>query len=62
MQEEKSFLCSICFKPIDLSQCKANERGRPVHEDCYTRMLLHQQFSLKAPVKKVSGWATWLRT
>jgi hypothetical protein len=61
MQEDKSFLCSVCFKSIDLKQCKADDRGRPVHEDCYTRMLLHQHFPSKNMVKKTPAWTGWLR-
>ncbi|HVI80350.1 MAG TPA: hypothetical protein VM715_19795 [Candidatus Acidoferrum sp.] len=34
MQQETSFLCSICFVPINLSQCKTDEGGRPVHAEC----------------------------
>jgi hypothetical protein len=35
MSTENAFLCSICFQPISLRSCKTDERGRPVHEDCY---------------------------
>jgi hypothetical protein len=50
MQEQRGFLCSICFKPVNLNQCKLDELGRPVHEDCYQRWLLHMP-----PKKKVQG-------
>jgi hypothetical protein len=62
MLHETRFLCSICFKNIDLNKSKTDDRGRPVHEDCYTRMLLHQQLPLKRPVKKPSPWTTWMHT
>ena len=61
MPENRSFLCSICFGNINLSQCKTDDRGRPVHEDCYARMLMHQHLPLKRPVKKSAIWTTWLR-
>ena len=44
MPEHKGSLCSVCFKPINLKllkQCKLDELGRPVHEDCYEKWLLH---------------------
>ena len=28
-------LCSLCSKVVELENCKTDERGRPVHEDCY---------------------------
>ena len=31
---DSSFLCSICFKPIRLEQCKIDGEGRAVHEQC----------------------------
>jgi hypothetical protein len=62
MQELRSFLCSICFKNIDLTNSASNERGRPVHEDCYARMLAHQPLPLKRPIKKNIVWPTWFRT
>lgn len=34
MGEETSFLCSICFVPINLDKCKTDEGGRPVHAEC----------------------------
>ena len=27
--------CCICGMPVQLSSCKFDERGQPVHEDCY---------------------------
>jgi len=35
-----AFLCSICFQPINLGQCKTDEDGRFVHEKCYADRLL----------------------
>jgi len=52
MEKEDCFLCSICFQPIILQNCKIDEDGRPVHEHCYTQMLLHASASKKTPIKK----------
>ncbi len=41
MSGEKAFLCSICFRPIELTSCRIDEAGRAVHEKCYAQMLLH---------------------
>jgi hypothetical protein len=38
---QDAFLCSICFQPIKLNQCKIDEDGRPVHERCYALRLLN---------------------
>ena len=27
--------CVICSKPVRLNECKVNDLGEPVHEDCY---------------------------
>jgi hypothetical protein len=27
--------CCICGRTVQLSSCKFDERGQPVHEDCY---------------------------
>lgn len=26
--------CEICFKPMRIEDCKVDDRGLPVHEDC----------------------------
>ena len=36
MSGEDSFLCSICFKPVNVKTCKIDELGRPLHETCYS--------------------------
>ena len=41
--QEFTPLCPICYKPVLLETCKADEQGRAVHEDCYTlKVTLHQ--------------------
>jgi hypothetical protein len=32
--------CCICGMPVQLSSCKFDQRGQPVHEDCYVAKLL----------------------
>jgi hypothetical protein len=31
--------CAICNKLCELTSCKIDEQGRPVHENCYTLKL-----------------------
>jgi hypothetical protein len=31
--------CVICSKPVHLVECKVNDLGEPVHEDCYAQRL-----------------------
>jgi hypothetical protein len=31
--------CAICNKVCELTSCKIDEQGRPVHENCYTLKL-----------------------
>ena len=28
-------LCRLCGRAVELENCKTDERGRPVHEECY---------------------------
>ena len=34
-EEDSSFLCSICFKPIRPEKCKIDKEGRAVYEQCH---------------------------
>jgi hypothetical protein len=27
--------CAVCNSPVELETCKVDERGKPVHEECY---------------------------
>ena len=60
MAGEDSFLCSICFKSIGLEDCKIDEYGRPVHEECYAARVLYTLSSAEKPSGKsphqVQGW------
>ena len=33
------YMCALCSKPVALENIKADENGKPVHEDCYTQSL-----------------------
>jgi hypothetical protein len=35
--------CVICKKSVKLEDCKCNEFGQAVHEDCYVRMLIEKK-------------------
>jgi len=37
-------LCGLCTKPVALENCKIDEVGRAVHEDCYFRNLSTRNF------------------
>jgi hypothetical protein len=34
--------CAICNKPCELTSCKTDEQGRPVHEYCYYLKVNHE--------------------
>lgn len=34
--DPRSATCAICNRACDLTACKTDERGHPVHEHCYT--------------------------
>jgi len=37
------FRCAICDRPVSLEECRINEDGRAVHENCYIRMTLEHR-------------------
>jgi hypothetical protein len=37
--QEFSFVCSICGKQVDITTCKTDELGKPVHNVCYAEKL-----------------------
>jgi hypothetical protein len=37
--DPRSATCAICNGVCDLTSCKADEQGHPVHEHCYTMKL-----------------------
>ena len=38
----KPLACWICGKTVNLNDCKTDERGQPVHEECYVARLTMQ--------------------
>jgi len=34
--DPRSATCAICNRVCDLTMCKTDEQGHPVHEHCYT--------------------------
>ena len=50
MPEEFILYCWICNKPVRLHDCKADDRGRPVHEECYVAVTMGEN------IKKASGF------
>ena len=44
MHGEDAFLCSICYTPVELENCKIDENGRAVHSDCYDKRVQHRPF------------------
>ena len=37
--DPRSATCAICNRPCDLTTCKSDEQGHPVHEHCYATSL-----------------------
>ena len=49
MEERLSAVsCVICNKPVRLDECKLNDLGEPVHEDCYVERLKEESKRRKA--------------
>ena len=40
--QEFLFVCSICGKSVDITTCKTDEFGKPVHGLCYVAKLASQ--------------------
>jgi hypothetical protein len=52
----KSTYCWICGRELSLEDCKTDEHGRAIHEECYVaRMKLESesQSASRVPVKSV---------
>ena len=58
MVGERAFLCNICFKAVDLDNCKIDNDGRAVHESCYKEMLERNLFSKESINKKAAIFGT----
>ena len=35
-----SLNCAVCQRPVDLRSAVIDERSRPVHEDCYPKVVV----------------------
>ena len=45
LQFPKPPICSICNKPVDPTVAFTDQRGEPVHGDCYARMIRLKQIT-----------------
>jgi len=52
MPGERPFLCSICFQPVELKNCKIDADGRAIHEKCGAQRLLYEAPSKRRPIRK----------
>lgn len=49
--QDSNRICWICGKLVSLEQCKIDEHGMAVHEDCYTTRITPPQRLPKLPNK-----------
>ena len=49
MRETRPFLCSLCFKPIAIQNCKIFQDGRVMHDECYEE---HSAYLSSSPDQK----------
>jgi hypothetical protein len=35
MAERAKVTCRICWRGVAIEECKTDDKGQPVHEDCY---------------------------
>jgi hypothetical protein len=61
MSGNKAFLCSVCFKPVDLTICKMDEDGRAAHEKCHAERLLNTPPQRRQRKKRAGIWGKWRR-
>jgi hypothetical protein len=47
-------ICDMCGQTVSLEDCKADERGDTVHEECYLRRL---DIEKAPPVTKMHGFS-----
>lgn len=52
--QEFLFACSICGKNVDITTCKTDEFGRPVHSFCYATKIARQNKLPPRPTSKQS--------
>ena len=44
--------CTLCSKPVRLQECKTNDLGEPVHEECLAARLKEQMKKRRAALEK----------
>jgi hypothetical protein len=52
MQAINEVICWICGKPVLLHDCKSDDHGRPVHENCYVATVLTEKRATFAPERQ----------
>lgn len=58
MHQDSAFLCSICFQRINVNNCKFDEAGRPVHQECLATRDLYGRVP-KRTAKKIEWRSLW---
>ena len=43
MHEKAVVFCRICGRPVPLEDCKSDDTGRIVHENCYAAVIKARQ-------------------
>ena len=46
--EVRTVVCGICEKQVTLEDCKIDENGQAVHEDCYVRVVSLDRSKVRA--------------
>jgi len=39
----QSVNCHLCNQPVDIAEARTDDRGKPVHSDCYGRAIKHSK-------------------
>lgn len=51
-----TFVCAICGKPVRLGECKVNDFGEPVHEECYAEKHKEEKEEIEKRKAKLDRW------
>ena len=52
----KPLACWICGRVVDVSKCKTDEHGLPVHEPCYVTRTILKAKERPNPTAPKSSW------
>lgn len=52
MYERATINCWICGKPLPPEECKTDDRGRPIHENCYITITIPTVYTVFVPAQK----------